>query len=65
MSDREKTLIDLLYYGHGIREEALDALVEGINEERLDEYLKSYGRAFRKRVYRQIRLAKKAIEAKA
>jgi predicted transcriptional regulator of viral defense system len=50
VSDNEKTLIDLIYYKHGIRKEVLGPLTTSINKQKLEEYLKQYGSRFRKRV---------------
>lgn len=54
VSDPEKTLIDLVYYHHGIRDDALVKLLDILNREKLDEYLKGYGRGFRKKINRII-----------
>jgi predicted transcriptional regulator of viral defense system len=54
VSDPEKTLIDLVYYGHGVRDDALANLANAIDTARLDEYLKSYGKVTRKAVYSQL-----------
>ncbi len=54
VSDAEKTLIDLIYYKHGIRDDALDALAKSIDQSRLDAYLERYGKAFRKKVRLQL-----------
>jgi len=50
VSDPEKTLIDLVYYHHDVRDDALVKLLESLNRGRLEEYLKSYSRHFRKKV---------------
>ncbi|MGI0141946.1 MAG: type IV toxin-antitoxin system AbiEi family antitoxin domain-containing protein [Candidatus Micrarchaeales archaeon] len=58
VSDFEKTLIDLIYYKHGIRKEALKPLAQAIDKARLDEYLKQYSNAFKKKVYAQLEKGK-------
>ncbi len=50
VSDLEKTLIDLIYYRHGIRDDALELLMKGINKRKLNEYLSHYSKNFRKKV---------------
>ncbi len=54
VADYEKILIDLIYYKHGIRDEALAPLADSINREKLDEYLKRYSKAFKKKVYTRL-----------
>jgi predicted transcriptional regulator of viral defense system len=54
VSDCEKTLIDLVYFGHDIDEEVLAVLRKAIDRAKLDEYLKSYGAVTRKAVYSQL-----------
>ena len=51
VSDPEKTLIDLVYYGHGVRDEALGPLANAIDRSRLAEYLERYSNGVRKKVY--------------
>ncbi len=50
VSDPEKTLIDLVYYKHGIRSDALKLLIKAIDRNKLDEYLKIYGKGLRQKV---------------
>ncbi len=68
VSDAEKTLIDLIYFKHGIIEDALGPLLKSLNKEKLDNYLKHYSAGFRKRLYSYVganRLAESAKEMKA
>lgn len=50
VSDSEKTLIDLLYYRHGVRRDALEPLLNTVDKDKLEEYLKAYSRNFRKKI---------------
>ncbi|MGC8587372.1 MAG: type IV toxin-antitoxin system AbiEi family antitoxin domain-containing protein [Candidatus Micrarchaeia archaeon] len=50
VSDAEKTLIDLVYYRHGVREEAMGPLASAIDVAKLEGYLENYSGNFRKRV---------------
>ncbi len=50
VSDPEKTLIDLVYYNHDIRVDALEKLADALNRRRLAEYLEHYSKNFRKKV---------------
>ena len=51
VSDNEKTFIDLVYYGHGIRNDALDTLMDSLDRKKLDEYLLHYSKGFGKKIY--------------
>ncbi|MHB1830458.1 MAG: type IV toxin-antitoxin system AbiEi family antitoxin domain-containing protein [Candidatus Micrarchaeaceae archaeon] len=51
VSDVEKTLIDLVYYGHDARPVALAAIRKRIDLAKLDEYLSHYGKTTKKKVY--------------
>ena len=54
VSDPEKTLIDLVYYHHGIRADALEKLSVSLDLQKLDGYLKTYSDNLRRKVYRII-----------
>ncbi len=54
VSDAEKTLIDLVYYKHGVRDDAMGPLLESIDKEKLDGYLEHYSQGFRKRLHSYI-----------
>ena len=56
VSDLEKTVIDLVYFGYGIRDELLDGINKNIDRKRLDEYLNKYDKAFGKRVTGELRI---------
>ncbi len=58
VSDPEKTLIDLLYYGHGIPKEAQEQLLNAIDPGKLEEYLKPYKSNFRKKALAYLALRK-------
>lgn len=47
VSDYEKTFLDLVYFGHNIRNDILDALKRKISKKRLKIYLKNYPPGFR------------------
>ncbi|MGA3020860.1 MAG: hypothetical protein ABSD68_02845 [Candidatus Micrarchaeales archaeon] len=55
VSDPEKTLIDLVYYRHGVRADAIESLTKAIDRKRLEEYMKKYSKRLRKNVYAQLR----------
>ncbi len=50
VSDPEKTLIDLVFYRHGVRRDALDSIREVVNDNKLQSYLKIYSRSMRNKV---------------
>ncbi len=50
VSDVEKSLIDILYFQKGIRDELLNEIIPKINRNKLKNYLKRYGKSFSKRV---------------
>ena len=51
VSDIEKTLIDMVYFGE-IRRETADMFIEKVDREKLKRYLKRYGSNFRERFSR-------------
>ncbi len=59
VSDPEKTLIDLVYYKHGIRDDAMDNLAKEIDKDKLELYLKKYSKRLRKEVCMELNAARK------
>ncbi len=56
VSDVEKTAIDLVYFGYGIREELLEGIHKNIDIGKLNRYLKKYDIRFRRRVFAELRI---------
>lgn len=54
VSDPEKTLIDLVYYGHYTEHGDLDALLDAVDKNKLSAYLERYSKSFGKGVYRHL-----------
>ncbi len=50
VSDIEKTVIDMIYFGDGIRDELLDGINKSIDRKKLNGYLKRYSKGFREKV---------------
>ncbi len=55
VSDLEKTVIDMLYFQGGIRDELWPGILERLDRKRIREYLKRYDAKFGKRVLDEIR----------
>jgi predicted transcriptional regulator of viral defense system len=56
VSDVEKTVIDLVYFGYGIRDELLNDIHKHINMKKLNEYLKKYDTRFKKKVFAELKV---------
>ncbi|MCL4365039.1 MAG: hypothetical protein M1569_01710 [Candidatus Marsarchaeota archaeon] len=54
VSDPEKTLIDLVYYHHGIRDDALEKLSGSLDLQKLEGYLKAYSDNFKRKIHKII-----------
>ncbi len=55
VSDLEKTVIDMLYFQGGIRDELWPGILERLDRKRIREYLKRYDAKFGKKVLDEIR----------
>ncbi len=59
VSDLEKTIIDMLYFGGAIRDELWQNILPGLDSRRLNSYLEKYKPAFRRKVRDTLRDARK------
>jgi len=55
VSDLEKTVIDMVYLGGGIRDELWPGILKALDRKRLDEYLQRYEPWLKEKVHRLIR----------
>ncbi|MCL4389197.1 MAG: hypothetical protein M1528_00235 [Candidatus Marsarchaeota archaeon] len=58
-SGPEKTVIDLVYFGYGIRDDLLDGINKSIDMKKLNAYLKRYGAKFRGKVLSELKTKEK------
>jgi predicted transcriptional regulator of viral defense system len=54
VSDIEKTIIDMIYFDNGIRDELWPGLIKSMNIKNLNRYLKRYKPKFRERVLAEV-----------
>lgn len=60
VSDAEKTLLDLLYFRHYVRNDVLKSIVGNINAEKMDGYLARYPERFAASVSELLKTGRKA-----
>jgi hypothetical protein len=58
VSDLEKTIIDMVYYGDVIRDELWPAILKALSPTKLNGYLEKYPPGFSKKVIGLIRIAR-------